>query len=80
MKRRNFLSTTALLGTTTLAGGGVSLLSGCSADKTSKMRVLTNEELNLPPLLDKAPEGKNLKVGLIGCGGRGTGAAGNLLS
>lgn len=33
----------------------------------------------MPPLLDKAPEGKTLKVGLIGCGGRGSGAAVNLL-
>ncbi|MDR1813998.1 MAG: oxidoreductase, partial [Tannerella sp.] len=79
MKRRSFLSTTALLGTTTLAGG-MPLLSSCSDKKTAWMRLLSNEELNLPPLLDKAPEGKNLKVGLIGCGGRGTGAAGNLLS
>jgi predicted dehydrogenase len=29
----------------------------------------------LPPLLDKAPDGEPLKAGLIGCGGRGTGAA-----
>jgi predicted dehydrogenase len=29
----------------------------------------------IPALLDKAPEGQPLKAGLIGCGGRGTGAA-----
>lgn len=28
-----------------------------------------------PPLLDQAPDGPPLKAGLIGCGGRGTGAA-----
>jgi len=33
----------------------------------------------LPPLLDRAPDGPLLKAGLIGCGGRGTGAAGNFL-
>jgi len=31
--------------------------------------------LNLPPLLDQAPDGPELKAGLIGCGGRGSGAA-----
>jgi myo-inositol 2-dehydrogenase / D-chiro-inositol 1-dehydrogenase len=36
-------------------------------------------EIKLPQLLDKAPDGKPLKAGLIGCGGRGTGAAVNFL-
>lgn len=29
----------------------------------------------LKPFLDQAPDGKELKAGLVGCGGRGTGAA-----
>ena len=29
----------------------------------------------MPTILDQAPDGKPLKMGLIGCGGRGTGAA-----
>lgn len=33
-----------------------------------------------PTFLDKAPEGKALKVGLVGCGGRGTGALFNFLN
>ena len=33
-----------------------------------------------PVLLDRAPDGKPLKAGLIGCGGRGTGAAINFLN
>ena len=37
-------------------------------------------ELNLPPLLDQAPDGKPLKAGVIGCGGRGSGAALDFLS
>ncbi len=36
-------------------------------------------ELVLPPLLETAPDGRELKAGLIGCGGRGTGAAINFL-
>ena len=80
MKRRDFLSTTTVAGSSLLLGG-TSLLSGCSTtEKKEEFRLKTNEELNLPPMLDKAPDGKALRFGLIGCGGRGTGAALNLLS
>jgi len=41
------------------------LLIGCAKGRT----------LNLQPFLDQAPDGAELKAGLIGCGGRGTGAA-----
>ena len=34
----------------------------------------------MPTLLDQAPDGPVLKAGLIGCGGRGTGAAINFLN
>ena len=37
-------------------------------------------ELNLPPMLDVAPDGPLIKVGVVGCGGRGTGAALNFLA
>jgi len=78
MKRRDFLSTT--VAGSSLVLGGTSLLNGCTTtEKTEKFRLKTNEELNLPPSLDKAPDGKALRFGLIGCGGRGTGAAMNLL-
>ena len=78
MKRRDFLSTTVT--GSSLILGGTSLLSGCSTtEKKEEIRLKTNEELNLPPSLDKAPDGKALRFGLIGCGGRGTGAALNLL-
>ena len=78
MQRRDFLSTVA---GSSLILGGTSLLSGCSTtEKKEEFRLKTNEELNLPPTLDKAPDGKPLRFGLIGCGGRGAGAAINLLS
>jgi len=35
---------------------------------------------NLKPFLDQAPDGIELKAGLVGCGGRGTGAAMNFLN
>ncbi len=49
------------------AAATATLFLNCSSDKT--------KDLNLPPLLDEAPDGPLLKAGLIGCGGRGTGAA-----
>lgn len=81
MDRRSFLST-ASVGATSLLAMSTPALTSCSqatnAGTTGKLQ--SNEELGLPPLADKAPEGKQLKVGLIGCGGRGSGAAMNLLS
>ncbi|UCE05624.1 MAG: Gfo/Idh/MocA family oxidoreductase, partial [bacterium] len=49
------------------AAATATLLLNCSSNKS--------ENLNLPPLLDVAPDGELLKAGVIGCGGRGTGAA-----
>ncbi len=66
--RRSFITTTAL-GTLGAAG----ILTSCS--KTSAKQ----EEILLPKLLDQAPDGPIIKAGLIGCGGRGTGAAINFL-
>lgn len=66
--RRNFIAKTAL-GTLGAAG----ILTSCSGPSTKK------EEMQLPKLLDQAPDGKVIKAGLIGCGGRGTGAAINFL-
>jgi len=38
------------------------------------------EAVETKKFLDKAPDGEPLKAGLVGCGGRGTGAAQNFLS
>jgi predicted dehydrogenase len=56
------------MGLGTFAAAG--LLIGCE----TKTRTL-----DLPPFRDQAPDGTPLKAGLIGCGGRGTGAAINFL-
>ncbi len=66
--RRDFLTKTAL-GTIGAAG----LLTSCSDQRPQR------EEKQLPKLLDQAPDGEVLKAGLIGCGGRGTGAAINFI-
>jgi myo-inositol 2-dehydrogenase / D-chiro-inositol 1-dehydrogenase len=67
--RRNFISTTAI-GTLGVIGSA-GLLQSCSGLKSRKVQ--------LPEMLDQAPDGPVLKAGLIGCGGRGTGAAINFL-
>jgi len=65
ISRRNFLSAAATVG---MAGVIVpTILTSCSGKKKSKVEV--------PVMPDRAPDGPVLKAGLIGCGGRGTGAA-----
>lgn len=71
LSRRNFLEKSALIGAAGVVG--LSALNSCS----SKSKVVDYE---FPPLLDKAPDGKKLRAGLVGCGNRGTGAALNFLA
>jgi predicted dehydrogenase len=42
---------------------------------SSCKKAKSNYELGLPAFLDRAPDGKKLRAGLVGCGNRGTGAA-----
>ncbi|MDD2246771.1 MAG: Gfo/Idh/MocA family oxidoreductase [Proteiniphilum sp.] len=69
LSRRNFLKSSVVAGTIGVVGG-IPILSSCSSQKKDK-----KAEVTLPVLPDQAPDGKVLKAGLIGCGGRGTGAA-----
>jgi myo-inositol 2-dehydrogenase / D-chiro-inositol 1-dehydrogenase len=71
LSRRKFISKTAMATIGTV--GAVQFLNSC-AENSSK-----SKEIKLPELLSQAPDGKILKAGLIGCGGRGTGAAINYL-
>lgn len=71
LSRRNFLEKSALIGAAGVIG--MNALSSCS----SKLKTVDYE---FPPLLDKAPDGKKLRAGLVGCGNRGTGAALNFLA
>lgn len=79
LSRRKFLTSTAIIG----AAGMVApaLLSSCSGGNgSSKLTPLKQEgEYYVPELPDKAIDGRELKVGVIGCGGRGSGATINLL-
>jgi predicted dehydrogenase len=65
ISRRNFLGTSAAAGLTSLTFPA--LITGCTSEKKKNVEVMT--------FLDQAPDGQELKAGLIGCGGRGTGAA-----
>jgi myo-inositol 2-dehydrogenase / D-chiro-inositol 1-dehydrogenase len=69
--RRRFISNSTLAAIGTL--GAAQLLTSCKDGNSKK------KEIKLPELLNQAPDGKVLKAGLIGCGGRGTGAAINFL-
>ena len=69
LSRRNFLKSSATIGTIGVVGG-IPLLKACSSGQKEN-----GEGMQLPQLLSQAPDGKVLKAGLIGCGGRGTGAA-----
>ena len=70
ISRRIFLGKAATVG----AAGFVvpSIITGCARETTKAVSPVS--------WLDQAPDGPVLKAGLIGCGGRGTGAAINFLS
>ncbi|WP_297089039.1 Gfo/Idh/MocA family oxidoreductase [uncultured Draconibacterium sp.] len=77
--RRKFLAGAAAVGA---AGAmGVGTLSSCSGggDAAGGQFDWTKREYPYPPMLDEVPEGKVLKAGVVGCGGRGSGAAVNFL-
>ncbi|MGM9740597.1 MAG: Gfo/Idh/MocA family protein [Candidatus Cryptobacteroides sp.] len=75
MNRRDFLQRSTILG----VGGIVGVSALASACKGPKYVPLRNPgDYYIPELPDKAISGKEIKVGVIGCGGRGSGAIQNL--
>jgi myo-inositol 2-dehydrogenase / D-chiro-inositol 1-dehydrogenase len=70
ISRRDFFGKSAAIG---VAGIVIpSIITSCAYEK--------KKIVELPTMLDKAPDGPLLKAGLIGCGGRGTGAAINFIN
>ena len=67
--RRIFLGRTATAGIAGIVAPAI--ITGCTCE--------TKKRVELPVMLDQAPDGPVIKAGLIGCGGRGTGAAINFL-
>ena len=79
ISRRDFFSYSAMIGAGVV--GSSALLSSCAGGekKTGLIPLRQPGEYYVPELPDKAIEGKELRVGLVGCGGRGSGAIQNLL-
>lgn len=79
--RRKFLSGAAAIGAAGAMGVGTlsSCTSGGSGAAGGGAYKWTQREYPYPPMLDEVPAGKVLKAGIIGCGGRGSGAAVNFI-
>jgi predicted dehydrogenase len=84
INRRTFLKSSALAGAAGMAGTGSVLTSCCGgSDNSGKAVYKPLKEPGsyyIPELPDLANDGKELKAGIIGCGGRGSGAAFNFLN
>jgi len=74
LNRRDFLSMSAVIGAGALVAP--SMLASCTKGLTPLRKAGT---YYIPDLPDKAIDGRELKLGVIGCGGRATGATLNLL-
>lgn len=70
ISRRNFLGKAATVGVAGMVAPAI--ITSCSRE--------TKKVVAVPNFLDQAPDGPVLKAGVIGCGGRGSGAAINFLS
>ncbi|MGD8727045.1 MAG: Gfo/Idh/MocA family oxidoreductase, partial [Gemmatimonadales bacterium] len=68
--RRDFIETLGFIGA---AGAVGAVVAGCNQVDERYA------DYPYPPLLEQAPDGPVLRAGLIGCGGRGTGAAQDFL-
>ncbi len=87
ISRRSFLKNSALAGAVGVMGTGsaTTLLSSCSGGNNKEGNT-ANKPLKepgsyyVPDLTDFAADGKELKAGVIGCGGRGSGAVMNFLA
>jgi len=75
LNRRQFLSAATVAGTGALVSGSA-VLTSCGGGESKTPKNVPIERLKavrIPTLTDKAIDGKELKVGLVGCGGQGTG-------
>ena len=81
VSRRTFLSGAAIAGASGALGVG-GLLSACSGGRSNESKYTPLRpagEVYIPELPDKAIDGKPIRAAVIGCGGRGSGAAFNFL-
>lgn len=84
ISRRSFLKSSAMAGALGAigTGGAASVLTSCGGgEKASAIKPLKEPgSYYIPELPDMATDGQELKAGVIGCGGRGSGAAFNFLN
>lgn len=85
ISRRSFLKSSAMVGAMGAigAGGATSILTSCAGGSSKEANVKAIKEAGtyyIPDLVDMASDGKELKAGVIGCGGRGSGAAFDFLN
>jgi len=79
--RRKFLASAAAVGAAgTMGVGALTSCAGGGGKSATGSYDWVPNEYKFPPMLATAPEGKELKAGIIGCGGRGSGAAINFLN
>jgi len=80
LNRRDFLSKAVAIGAGSALSGEM-IFNSCSGSggRTKYTPLHPASEIYIPDLPDKAVDGKPIKAALIGCGGRGTGAACNFL-
>ena len=79
MSRKDFLSLSAGAGVSTLVGSSA-LMTSCGPKAPEYTPLKQLEGAYIPVLNDMADDGKELKAGVIGCGGRGSGAIVDLLN
>lgn len=85
LSRRSFLKTSAIAGAVGAMGtGATGFLTSCSGggSKTNSANKPLKEagSYYIPNLVDLADDGKELRAGVVGCGGRGSGAAMDFLN
>ena len=85
LTRRSFLKTSAVAGAAgVIAAGSAALLSSCNDKNDNKTRagapLKAAGTYYIPELPDLASDGKEIRAGVVGCGGRGAGAAINFLN
>lgn len=84
ISRRSFLKSSAMVGAVGALGTGsaATVLTSCggTGEKAGATKALREPgTYYVPDLVDLATDGKELKAGVVGCGGRGSGAALNFL-
>ena len=86
INRRSFLKNSALAGGAlgTMSMGGNAILTSCNVNNSNTEAKLiplrASGSYYIPELPEKASDGRELKAGIIGCGGRGSGAGDNFLA